>query len=119
VTSDQWGLVHGEERLIRDERAFGGNFQQASMESGKGVAVERRPVRNGKVAAMMVVRGAVMVFTIIGIRMMIVAVMIVMLMGLSTIFMVRVGIFVHHSGRHSCEDAESEELLEEKCHAFR
>jgi hypothetical protein len=114
VTSDQWGLVHGEERLIRDERAFGGNFQQTSMESGKGVAVERRPVRNGKVAAMMVVRGAVMVFTIIGIRM-----MIVILMGLSTIFMVRVGIFVHHSGRHSCEDAESEELLEEKCHAFR
>ncbi len=40
VTLDQWWLIHGEERLIRDERAFYGNFQQAFMERGKAVAVE-------------------------------------------------------------------------------
>ncbi len=51
--------------------------------------------------------------------MMIVVVMIMMLMGLSAIFMIRVGIFVHHSGHHSCENAESDELFEEKCHDFR
>ncbi len=66
LTSDQWWLIHGEERLIRDERAFGGNFQQASMESGKSMAVERRPIRNRKVAAMMMMRAAVMILTIIG-----------------------------------------------------
>lgn len=88
VTSDQWGLVHGEERLIRDERAFGGNFQQASMERGKRVLIERRPIRDGEMAAVVVVGSAVMVFTIIGKRMMIVPVVIVMLMGVGTIIMI-------------------------------
>jgi hypothetical protein len=36
------------------------------MERGKRVAVERRPIRNGKVAAMMMMWGTIMVFTIIG-----------------------------------------------------
>lgn len=62
----QWWLIHGEERLIRDERAFGGDFQQASMESGKGVAVEGGSIRDGKLAAMMMMRGAVMIVTILG-----------------------------------------------------
>ncbi len=66
LTSDQWGLIHGEERLIRDERAFSGNFQQASMESSKAMAVERGPIRNRKVAAMMMMRAVVMILTIIG-----------------------------------------------------
>ena len=89
------------------------------MESSEGAAVDRRSIRHRKMAAMMVMRGAVMIFTIIGIWMMIVVVMIMMLMGLSATFMVRMGIFMHHSRRHSCENAESEELLEEKCHDFR
>ena len=116
---NQRGFIQGEKRLIRNERGFDGNFQQASMESSEGAAVDRRSIRHRKMAAMMVMRGAVMIFTIIGIWMMIVVVMIMMLMGLSANFMVRMGIFMHHSRRHSCENAESEELLEEKCHDFR
>ncbi len=50
---------------------------------------------------------------------MVVAVMIVLLMGLSASFMIGMGIFVHHSGRHSCENAEGEKLFDEKCHVFR
>ncbi len=50
---------------------------------------------------------------------MIVAVMIVMLMGLSATFMIGMSIFLQYSGRHSCENAESDKLFEEKCHVFR
>lgn len=119
VASDQRGFIQGEERLIRDERTFGGDFQQTSMESGEGVAVDRRPIRNWKMAAMMVVSGAVMVLTIIGQWMMMVVVMLMVLMGLSAISMIGMGVFMHHSGRHSCENAEGEKLLEEKSHVFR
>lgn len=115
---NQRGFIQGEKRLIRNDRGFDGNFQQASMESSEVAAVDRRSIRHRKMAAMVVMRGAVMIFTIIGIWMMIV-IMIMMLMGLSATFMVRMGIFMHHSRRHSCENAESEELLEEKCHALR
>ncbi len=38
VTSDQRGFIQRKNRLIRDERVFGGNFHQTSMESGKGKA---------------------------------------------------------------------------------
>ncbi len=62
---------------------------------------------------MMVMRGGFMIFRIIGIWMMIVVVMIMMLMGLSASFMVIMGIFMHHSRRHSCENAENEEPLVE------
>jgi hypothetical protein len=116
---NQRGFIQGEKRLIRNERGFDGNFQQTSMESSEIAAVDRRSIRHRKMAAMMVMRGAVMIFTIIGIWMMVVVVMIMMLMGLSATFMVRMGIFMHHSRRHSCENAESEELLEEKCHVLR
>jgi hypothetical protein len=54
-----------------------------------------------------------MIFRIIGIWMMIVVVMIMMLMGLSASFMVIMGISMHHSRRHSCENAENEESLVE------
>ena len=36
------------------------------MEDGKGVMVERRAIRNGKMAAVMMVRGAVMILAITG-----------------------------------------------------
>ena len=51
--------------------------------------------------------------------MMIVTVMIVMIMGMSVALTIRMGFLVDHSGRHSCESAESEKPLEEKCHALR
>ena len=50
------------------------------MESSEIAAVDRRSIRHRKMAAMMVMRGAVMIFTIIGIWMMVVVVMIMMLL---------------------------------------
>lgn len=58
------------------------------MERGKRVLIERWPIRDGEMAAVVVVGSAVMVFTIIGKRMMIVPVVIVMLMGVGTIIMI-------------------------------
>ena len=78
----------------------------------------RGSIGNWKVAAMMM-RSAVMIVTIIRYGMMIVAFMIVLLMGLVATFKICMNISVHRSGRHSCENAESEKLFQEKCHVFR
>ncbi len=58
------------------------------MERGKRVLIERRSIRDGMMTAVVVVGSAVMVFTIIGKRMMIVPVMIMMLMGVGTMIMI-------------------------------
>lgn len=55
------------------------------MERGKRVLIERRSIRDGMMTAVVVVGSAVMVFTIIGKRMMIVPVMI---MGVGTMIMI-------------------------------
>jgi hypothetical protein len=51
--------------------------------------------------------------------MMIVAFMIMLLMGLVATFKICMNISVHRSGRHSCENAESKKLFQEKSHVFR
>lgn len=38
VTSDQRGFIQRKNGLIRDERVFGGNFHQTSLEGGQGKA---------------------------------------------------------------------------------
>ena len=69
--------------------------------------------------AAMMMRGAVMIVTIIRQRMMIVAFMIVLPMGLGATFTMCMSISVNRSGRYSCENAESEKLFQVKCHVFR
>ena len=112
MASDQRGLIQRKHWLIRKERILVGDFHQTFLERSKGLPLKRGAIRNSEMAAMMM-RGAIMIFA--AIRQ---AMMMLVLMGLSAAFTISMDISVHYSRRHSCENAESQKLFEEKCHAF-
>lgn len=95
------------------------------MESGDRVVIERRAICDRKLEAMMMVmRFAIVIPAVVGLRVLIVMVMMVMIM-----MIVSMGFGASHAGQmnvfaqgghcHPCVNAEGENQLVKDCHVLR
>lgn len=118
ATSDQRRFVQQEQRLVRNQRALGGNLHQVGKKRTRQGHRHARTIRGRIMAAIVMMRLFMMIAVVRVAGMIVVTVVIMILVGM------RVGAFVvafvnggmDHTRRHPCENAEKEKNADNRHH---